>query len=280
MNPPKEADCVVLDQGRLRVSRRFLSLLQRNGLNTFEKIMACDAGQSVYSVSGRATVRLELNSPAGPLVAYLKRYSAQYLSPKRLLLRLLRWPGSQDEAWHEWRMLHLLPAHGIPTAVPIAVGGFRSRGVITRSFVMTEEIRGGVPGDRCLPSLSTQQRRQLIPPLADFTRQFHDRGFIHKDYYIGHIFVTGEIEHPGLFLIDLQRVLGPGRFRERWLVKDLGELAYSALQSGASRADLLRFYRARFGKARLDRQDKRLIRKILSRVRWLFRRTPGKRGGF
>lgn len=269
------ADGLVLDQGRLIVSRDYLPLLQYNGLDTFDKIMARESGTVMRSVPGRRMVRLDLKSAGGnPVSAYLKRYNPEYLTVKGLLLRRLRWPGSQDEAMHEWRMIHVLRAHGLHTAEPIAVGQVKAWGVTTRSFVMTAEIRGGVPGDEYVRSADARRRRQIIKPMAELTRRFHGQGFIHKDYYLAHIFVVNDREKPGLFLIDLQRVLGPGRFRQRWLVKDLGSLAYSAQKVGASRTDLMRFYKLYFERTRLDERDKQFIRKIVGRVNWLYKRTP------
>jgi heptose I phosphotransferase len=42
-------------------------------------------------------------------------------------------------------------------------------------------------------------------------------------------------------LIDLHRVQMRDRVPERWLVKDLGGLLFSALDAGLTRRDLLRF---------------------------------------
>src|SRR5258706_8825177 len=99
-------DYPTLDQGRLVVAPDYLALLRQNDLDAFDKIMALKSGKVMRSVPGRCTVRLELNSISGPIIAYLKRYDPAYLSAKRLFLRLLRWPGSQDEALHEWQMIH------------------------------------------------------------------------------------------------------------------------------------------------------------------------------
>ena len=120
-----------------------------------------------------------------------------------------------------------------------------------RSFVMTEEIAGGVPADSIAPPLAA---------IGKLTRQFHDAGFIHKDYYLCHIFVAGE----ALYFIDLQRVLGPGKFSRRWIVKDLAALAHSAERIGLPHEELLRAYGV----------DEALRRKIAARRAWLRKRRP------
>ncbi len=273
-DPALGGEAIALDEGRLLVSPNYLTLLRHNNLETFDSIMGLAGGKLVRSVPGRKPVRLELQSASGPVVTYLKRYDRAGGSARRFLLRWMGWADSHDEALHEWRMIHTLRAHGFLTAAPIAAGQARSGVATARSFVMTAQIQGGVPGDAYVKSLSPQQRRQFMEPLAELTRSFHGAGFIHKDYYLGHVFVVDRPEKPELFLIDLQRVLGPARFRERWLVKDVGGLAYSARKAGVSRTDLMRLYKKCFRKNRLEERDKRLIRKILRRVNWLFGRTP------
>jgi hypothetical protein len=100
----------------LLVARRFLPVLREHNLDTFDKLMAHKSGTVIRSVPGRATVRIELPTSAGrPLVVYLKRYDRGYLSPRRLLLRRLGCPAGADEAMQEWRMMHILRAHGFNT---------------------------------------------------------------------------------------------------------------------------------------------------------------------
>lgn len=269
------AESLSLDEGRLVVSRDWLSLLQASNLDTFERVMACKAGTAIRSLPGRNTVQLELKSATGnPRIAYLKRYTSDYLSVTRLLHRLLRLPSGQDEAMHEWRMIHVLRKQGILTAAPIAAGHLEVCGVTMCSFVMTADIQGGVPGNEYVKRADARRRRELIPPLAELARRFHGAGFIHRDFYLAHVFVVADEEKLDLFLIDLQRVLGPNRFRERWLVKDIGSLAYSAQKVGVSRTDLLRFYKFYSAQDRLKASDRRFIQKLMDRVRWLHGRTP------
>src|SRR5690349_5198568 len=113
----------ILDQGRVMVASDFVTLLRENGLDTFDKVMAISAGMVFRDFPGRRTVRLELKAADGTTQGvFLKRYESHYLSPGRRLLRFLRWPGAEDEALREWRMLHHLHSLGIPTAAPVAVG--------------------------------------------------------------------------------------------------------------------------------------------------------------
>ena len=204
-------------------------------LRDFDAVMNVRDGKIMRSVPGRSTVRLQL----GERVVYLKRYEPEYYS----------WLGRIfhcDEAEHEWKSIHALQRAGFNVPTPVAFG---RRGA--RSFVMTEEIAGGVPADSIKPPL---------PAIGKLMRRFHDAGFIHKDSYLCHIFVAGET----LFFIDLQRVLGPGKFSQRWIVKDLAALAHSTARIDLPTEELLRAYGG----------DDALMRKVAARMAWLDKRRP------
>ena len=265
-----------LDNGRVIVRPDFLAVLQANSLDTFEKIMAYRGGSVMRSVPGRSTVRIELNRPDGRrLVAYLKRYERGYLSFGKNLLRFLRWPGADDEALHEWNAIGQLRASGFNTADPIAVGQKKKCGAVKRSFLLTAEIIGGIAAHDYTRTLDAKGRRELLRHIAPLTRRFHQAGFAHKDYYLSHIFVvTVPVAGPQLFFIDLQRLVRPRFLSGYWLVKDLAALGYSGQLAGATRADMLCFYKACLGTQRLTSRDRRRIGRIMARVNALHRRGP------
>jgi tRNA A-37 threonylcarbamoyl transferase component Bud32 len=211
---------------------------------------------------------------------YLKRYLPGYLSGTGRLLRVLRWPAAQDEAMREWEMIHALRAAGIRTAAPIAVGQAKCCGIVSRSFLMTVEIRDGVEGDHYAKTLAASPRQDLLRQVAELTRRFHAAGFVHKDLYLCHVLVSPSGSQTELSLIDLQRAMRPCCLRQRWLVKDLAALGYSALKAGASRADLREAYRAYQDRQKLTSEDRALARHILRRVAWLRTRTPRHDRGF
>ena len=263
------------DHGNVLAVADYAPFLRANGLDTFEKIMAAESDHFARRFPGRNTVRMELKSSDGGTGAiYLKRYEPEYLSSWDFFLRAIRWPNADDESGREWRGLHALRAQGFNTATPIAAGQKKSGGVVTRSFVMTEEIRGGTPGDSYCRGLDTAERRQFFAELAVLARRFHDAGFAHRDFYLCHFFVVPRERSREIFLIDLQRVFQPRLFRERWLVKDLGSLAYSALNAGATEADVLHFVKTYLGENGSLVSEKRLVVKMLRRVAWLQTRVP------
>jgi hypothetical protein len=275
-----DPEYITLDGGKLTVASRFLPLLQAAGLDSFDKIMALPAKAVIRAVPGRSTIRVELPSSTGDtLVGYLKRYGEEYLSPLDKLLRLIRWPGADDEAAREWRKILLLRTHNFLTAIPIAVGQLRRGGIVTSSFLLQQEIPGGLPADdyivQRLASAPPQRKWKLCKKLGESARTFQDAGFIHKDFYLKHIFVVERGDDWDLYLIDLQRVLGPRAHRQRWYLKDLSALAHSARRRGKlSLPNTLRIYRGYAGITKLRATDKQFIASIWQRVRKLRGRQP------
>jgi lipopolysaccharide core heptose(I) kinase len=259
----------------LVVAPDFRTLLDRNRLASFDEIMTVPGEETVRAFPGRNTVRLSLaREDGGVQIAYLKRYSRDYLSTWKLLLRWIGWPGARDEAMGEWQSIAELRKRDFGTAVPIALGQRRVCGVTIESFLMTAQIDGGVQADLHCRDSTPSARRALAREIADLSRRFHATGFVHKDFYLGHVFLVANDGAHRLSLIDLQRARRPRRFHRRWLVKDLGALAYSALKVGASRRDLMSFFKRYRGVKRLDPQDKALAREVLGRVKRLSRHRP------
>lgn len=270
-----------LDHGRLHAERDSVPLLTANGLDTFENVMGRTGGRVIRDFPGRRTVRLELQSPGGGTQAvYLKRYEPAYLTPGRRLHRRLGMASGEDEAMGEWANISEIRLIGIDTAASIAVGQERSGGMVTRSFLMTAEIPGAVEGHTFVETLEPATRRRLMRRVGELARRFHAAGFVHKDFYLGHILVVPGAGEPELFLIDLQRVMKPCCFRERWIAKDLGALAYSSLRAGATRTDLMRLYLEYCGQTRLGPAEKRLARRAMRRVEWLTTRRPKHDGDY
>jgi heptose I phosphotransferase len=123
-------------------------------------------------------------------------------------------------------------------------------------------------------------KRALLGRVADIARRMHAAGMNHRDFYLCHFLVRDrdwtqwKPDDPlELVLIDLHRVQRRARVPERWRVKDLGGLLFSALDAGLSRRDLLRFieaYRGEPWRRVLGRED-RFWRKVWSNAVRLYR---------
>jgi lipopolysaccharide core heptose(I) kinase len=245
-----------IDRRRLFVDIRYLPELGRLGLDTFNGVMSTTGGESYRDVPDRLTVRIPLVGLDGQVRAvYLKRH--QKVDRRQWLAGLLRWRKPRTRANIECRNIALLAHFGIPAMRPVAIGEDERWSIRQRSFLMTEEIAGGVPADDYLKAHfpadrregeTVRRKRRLIRDIARLARRFHRSGFHHRDFYLCHVFVrelADEGEPWALHLIDLQRVLWPGagKVGRRWLVKDLSQMNYSAPPGVVTRSDKLRFLR-------------------------------------
>ena len=91
------------------------------------------------------------------------------------------------------------------------------------------------------------RRRKLIRRIAELAAGMHKAEMAHQDFYLVHMFVR-EKEDDSVFLIDLQRVIFEGSFSERWRIKDLAQLLFSA-DKLVSRTDILYFWKIYTGMA-------------------------------
>jgi Lipopolysaccharide kinase (Kdo/WaaP) family len=144
---------------------------------------------------------------------------------------------------------------------------------------LQQEIPNGLPGDdyivEQLTTVPPRRKWKFYEKLGALARSFQDTGFIHKDFYLKHIFVMERGDDWDLYLIDLQRVLGPRRHRQRWYLKDLSALAHSARRRGKlSLPNTLRIYRGYAHTKKLQAADKQFIGNIWRRVRRLRGRQP------
>jgi heptose I phosphotransferase len=227
------------------------------------------------TLNDRENRQLELTVQGRRRRVYLKRHHVRSWRS-----RLRAWLGlgpDRSAGRAEARSVRRLEAAGIPCMELAAYGErLRNDGLI-ESFLITPELEGFVPLDDFLrtrfdilnPGQSDSRNAdllELIDQVAAVACRFHQSGFNHRDLYCCHFFVR---EHaPGRFevrLIDLQRVQYRTRFRRRWLVKDLAQLAYSAPRDRVKCTQKLAFIRRYFGVNKLRPEHKRLVREILAR---------------
>lgn len=155
----------------------------------------------------------------------------------------------------EWQAIATLNEHGIATPT-LAGKGLRGRApAALESFVVMDALENMVSLEdlsRDWRGLTRPQRtrlkRALLRHVAAIARRMHGAGLNHRDFYLCHFLVRDRdwtkwsaADPFELVLIDLHRVQRRARVPERWLVKDLGGLLFSALDAGLTRRDLLRF---------------------------------------
>lgn len=157
----------------------------------------------------------------------------------------------------EWENHRLCAAAGIRAPLP-AVGGVLRDG---RGLFATRRLDGLLSMEDAWPTLD---RRRAMRALGDLARRLHACGLVHKDLYLGHLFVPPGGEQ--ITLVDLGRMERSTSRRLR--IKDLAALALSARRH-ASRADLWRAL-LRYG------GEKRLARAIVRKAGRMARHVPKK----
>ena len=149
----------------------------------------------------------------------------------------------------EWIALNSLKRIPISTMSVVAYGEQGWNPAKLKSFIITEDLIDTISlEDYCLdwfkskPSVSV--RRVLIREVAKIASTLHSNGICHRDLYLCHFLLNKNLDDfPKLSLIDLHRALIREKLSERWILKDLAGLYYSALNIGLSRRDLLSFIR-------------------------------------
>jgi heptose I phosphotransferase len=128
-----------------------------------------------------------------------------------------------------------------------AIAAYGRRGLLPaniESFLVTEDVGPHQSlEDHCrhwrtqTPPLA--HKRALILQIADISKTMHEAGVCHRDFYICHLLLT-DVNQP-LTVIDLHRALVKTNLAERWIVKDIAGLYFSAMDTGLTRRDLFRF---------------------------------------
>ncbi|RKY06269.1 MAG: hypothetical protein DRP65_11980 [Planctomycetota bacterium] len=241
------------------------------GLTDIDKVFDFDGGQNLDKAElARHRSRLKFDLAESKTTVFLKRYDRV-----PVLTQISNWLHHHRRAStssFDRLGAQQVTACGINTPKTIAYGEQWAGGFERRSFIMTRKIAGAESLERKLPGFFYQERsgenlkrrNAFIEGLAEFVRRFHEAGFRHCDLYFSHIFYGDGGE---LYLIDLQRVFKPWVLKERFRVKDISQLYYSAPARYFSRADRLRFYLRYADQKRLGADDKRFIRKVNARAK-------------
>ena len=258
----------------LVVNKEFLHLLEKAGLDSFDALMDYSGGEMVDDRPIRTVVRLELDDGGIKRRFYLKRHYTPLKGKIKGLLSL----GGTEDARNEWHKIVMLKEHGYQTMEPVAYGE-RAGLFETRALTLTEELYGTVRVEDYIPRLSRQGgpeglevKRRIIKKLALIARKFHQEGFNHQDFYLGHFLINPSSEE--IFLIDLQRVQKRSRPVRRWVLKDLAQFVFSAINTeGFHGTDLVRFGHTYLGRKKFTAEDRRFIRQILKKAEWIARHT-------
>jgi len=258
------------------VDSSFVKAFEKLGLTSFDTLFSFDSGKDPGGSSlPEYRSRLEFKTSDPEKILYLKRYNHPD-APTQI----------KNWFWHNARKSMMsfdldptddLARAGINTPKIVSYGEQWGVFLEKRSFIITEELPNAESLEQKLPDCfkniskteNLKQQRNFIEQLAQFAKKFHDTGHRHRAFYLAHIFYSDD---GNFYLIDLQRTFKPRILAERFRVKDIAQLYYSAPGSAFSRTDRLRFYKSYAGKRFLNGRDKTFIRKVVRKANRIARR--------
>ena len=216
----------------------------------FDYIMHLD-GECFREQAGRKTLRFEL---AGKRYFLKAHYGVGW---REILKNLLQFRMPVLGARNEWRAIQRLQAMGVKTMPLVGYGERGLNPARRQSFVITEALESTISlEDFCAdwakhPPRSGARlalKRALIRHIAEISRRLHSQGINHRDYYLCHFLLPAMFAQQAdsaqdlrLHLIDLHRVQIRLNTPQRWIVKDIGALYFSAMRIGLTRRDIYRF---------------------------------------
>lgn len=176
---------------------------------------------------------------------FIKRHRGAQL--REILKNLLSLRLPVTGARNEFVALRAMQQQGLPVPVPAAYG---RRGLLPstlESFLVTHDVGAHESlEDHCrrwsVATPAFAHKHELLQRIAGIARRMHGAGICHRDFYLCHFLrrsTDGE-----LVVIDLHRALVKQRLPQRWIIKDLAGLWFSAMDTGLTQRDLLRFVRA------------------------------------
>ena len=228
------------------MSPRFLEEAGKRGWDSLEGVCGPPAGEVVRSTPFRRT------SKEGDYFrkVHLRGWKgAGFRDKLRLRSRVFLSPARVEIYWGERLGRILVPS---PVPVLLAEEGPR-RG---RSALVTRAVQGGLPLDR----IEEAPPGKVVTAAARLTARIHREGLVHRDLYLNHLLLDPQ---GGIWLADLQRMMEPKAFFERWRVKDLAALLHSA-PPWAGPTTKLRFL-LRYARA-LGLRDREAVRRLAGKV--------------
>jgi heptose I phosphotransferase len=207
-----------------------------------------DAFAAAFALEGQLFRALEqrqtLAFTVGQRRFFIKRHRG--VTWKEILKNLVQLRLPVVSASNEMRAIKKLQELGIKAPVIAAYG---RRGLLPaniESFLVTEDVGPHQSLEDYCRHWRTQapapaHKRALITKIAHIARTMHGAGVCHRDFYLCHLLLTGA-DQP-LTVIDLHRALVKSNLAQRWIVKDIAGLYFSALDAGLTRRDLYRFMR-------------------------------------
>jgi len=246
--------------------------------------MAQQQQGSIYrDKEGRRTLRFEHNHRG----YFLKLH--QGVGWREIFKNLMQLRLPVIGATDEYKAILALEKLSIDT---LSIAGYGRRGhnpATQLSFLITDELTQiesleDFCGRWAQQAPTFALKKALILRLADISRRVHAAGINHRDYYLCHFLLdtstpvsAANLDDHRLYLMDLHRAQIRARVPQRWLIKDLGALYFSALHIGLTKRDIFRFMRAYRQQPlrQLLNAEKSFWSAVLRRAGQIYRRDHG-----
>lgn len=248
----------------------YIDDLHELGLTSIDSLFSFNNGRNL-SKKGlapyRSRLEFEMKSPAKKF--YLKRYVKPPIN-----VQLEKWFSRHKRiscGLFDLEPTQRMTACGLKAAKIIAYGQQWEGIFEKRSFIITEKIPNAVSLEEKLPECfyaeqskkPLSEARDFITSLAHFIRKFHSTAIRHRDLYLCHIFYDSQ---KNFTLIDMARAFEPLFFGEKYRIKDITQLYYSAPKKYFTKTDRLRFYLAYVNKKGLTKKDKKFIAQVKNKA--------------
>ncbi len=250
--------------------------VKENKLLDFDRVMAITETRTVkHAIPQRRTGTFFFKDQGNTVSVFIKRHTP--LSPGKYFKERIKFAADKT-AFDEFENIIAFHKAGLPTMEPVAAGK-RSCGCLgSESFLITKEIGGCVTLENFIELLlkdkTVAEKNELIKKTALLTKKMHDSGFNHRDYYLCHLLIGVEEKNRGeLFIVDLHRVDRRKKVPERWKVKDLAALNYSAESENITRTDKLRFIKHYLAVEKLSILDKVFALKVIKKTAKMLKRN-------
>jgi|ETNmetMinimDraft_35_1059890.scaffolds.fasta_scaffold06200_4 heptose I phosphotransferase len=253
--------------------------------SAFDQLMAYK-GKEYRHVKSRRTVKFQLEDKC----YFIKIHEA--CGWREVWKNWLNGKRPVTSARMEWEAIDRLRELNVPTLKVVGRGIRGKAPAKLESFVITEALHGMVSLEQLTQNwghLPLGQRIrlkwELLRQLAVIARTIHRNGLNHRDFYLCHFLVRDldwtcwrPTDPLTLHLIDLHRMQIRQTVPQRWLLKDLAGLLFSAMDCGLTRNDLLRFAVIYWDRPASDllRENQGAIQKVLRRARRLYTSFHGK----
>lgn len=211
----------------------------------FGTIMALD-GKVYRAIARRETIEVTL----GQKTYFIKKHFGIGWHEVVKNLCYLRLPvlGAMQEV----RAIKSIGALGIEVPRCVAYGVRGNNPATQQSFIITEKIDYQQTLEDLTASWKNSppalnEKRELIKAVANIANKIHSHGINHRDFYLCH-FLKKNHDNKRLILMDLHRVQIRKALPERWCIKDLAGLYFSAMDIGLTHNDLLYFIKCYSGR--------------------------------